>query len=76
MVIARKVLSQALSLLTTLLFSPLIVTSALAAVINGNDFDNSLYGTMADDAIRGCFDERFDKTDLDNFFAANSTKTK
>lgn len=42
-----------LFLTATMLFSPLIVTSALAAVINGNDFDNSLYGTMADDTIRG-----------------------
>jgi len=46
-------LGACLFLLATILFSPLIVTSALAAVINGNDFDNSLYGTMADDTIRG-----------------------
>ena len=42
-----------LFLSATLLFSPLIVASALGAVIDGNDFDNSLYGTMADDTIRG-----------------------
>ena len=37
----------------TMLFSPIIVTSALAAVIHGSDSDNSLYGTMNDDTIKG-----------------------
>ena len=45
-------LRVAVFLSATLLFSPFIVASALA-VIDGNDFDNSLYGTMANDTIRG-----------------------
>lgn len=36
-----------------LLSSPLVVITAMAAVIDGTDSDNSLYGTMADDAITG-----------------------
>lgn len=39
----------------------MIVTSALAAVIDGSDSDNSLYGTMAGDTIRG-------KGESDNLF--------
>ena len=46
-------LRACLFLSATILFLPLIVTSALAAILNGNDFDNSLYGTMSDDIIRG-----------------------
>ena len=40
-------LTVALFLSASLLFSPFIVASHWA-VIDGNDFDNSLYGTMAD----------------------------
>ncbi len=36
-----------------LLSYPLIVTDLLAASVIGNDFDNSLYGTMGDDTING-----------------------
>jgi hypothetical protein len=36
-----------------LLSSPLVVITAMAAVIDGTDSDNSLYGTMADDTITG-----------------------
>jgi Ca2+-binding RTX toxin-like protein len=54
-------LTVALFLSAVLLSSPIIVTSALAAVIDGSDSDNSLYGTMADDTIRG-------KGESDNLF--------
>ncbi len=52
----KKDISQVtivLFLSATMLFSPIIVTSALAAVIDGTDSDNSLYGTMNDDTIKG-----------------------
>ncbi len=45
--------SALLFLSTTLLSLPIIVTTALAAVIEGSDSDNSLYGTMNDDTILG-----------------------
>ena len=46
-------LTTPLLVLAALLSSPIIVTSALAAVVDGSDSDNSLYGTMADDTIKG-----------------------
>jgi hypothetical protein len=48
-------LDLVISLFTSaaLLSSPLIVISAMAAVIDGTDSDNSLNGTMADDTITG-----------------------
>jgi Ca2+-binding RTX toxin-like protein len=42
-----------LFLSAALLSSPIIVISAIGAVIDGSDSDNSLYGTMADDKIKG-----------------------
>lgn len=50
-----------LFLSAALLSSPIIVTSVLAAVIDGSDSDNSLYGTMTDDTIKG-------KGESDNLF--------
>lgn len=44
---------MSLFLWAALLSSPIVVTSALAAVIDGSDSDNSLYGTMTDDNIKG-----------------------
>jgi Ca2+-binding RTX toxin-like protein len=35
------------------LSSPIIVISAMAAVIDGTNSDNSLYGTLSDDTIKG-----------------------
>jgi Ca2+-binding RTX toxin-like protein len=40
-------------LLSAVLSSPTIVISAMAAVIDGTDSDNSLYGTLSDDTIKG-----------------------
>ena len=53
--------SLSLFLSATLLSLPIIVPSALAAVIEGSDSDNSLYGTMNDDTITG-------KGENDNLF--------
>ncbi len=60
----RKILlhySLSLFLSATLLSFPILVTTALAAVIEGSDSDNSLYGTMNDDVITG-------KGENDNLF--------
>jgi len=46
-------LSVPLFLSAALLYLPITVTTAQAAIINGNNFDNSLYGTMDDDTIMG-----------------------
>jgi Ca2+-binding RTX toxin-like protein len=54
-------LSVPLFLSAALLSLPIIVTSALAAVIEGSDSDNSLYGTMNHDTITG-------KGENDNLF--------
>ena len=40
-------------LLSAVLLSPTIVISAMAAVIDGTNSDNSLYGTLSDDTIKG-----------------------
>jgi Ca2+-binding RTX toxin-like protein len=42
-----------LFLSATLFSFPIIVISAMAAVIDGTDSDNSLYGTLSDDTIKG-----------------------
>ena len=53
--------SLCLLLSATFLSLPIIVTSTWAAVIEGSNSDNSLYGTMNDDIIRG-------KGEKDNLF--------
>lgn len=46
-------LTAVLCLTCTTVCLQMLVNSVLGALINGNDFDNSLYGTMADDNING-----------------------
>ncbi len=54
-------LTVSLVVSAAVLCSPIIVVPVLAAVIDGSDADNSLYGTMTDDTIKG-------KGENDNLF--------